>query len=94
MLMNKRQELEKKVAKEKEQREKKQVRNFQQNKGGDERTSVVSTEFVTGVEESKDVNEQSNYNAAGDQDDAVANSNFAKDQSIKNYLSMQSSLMS
>ncbi|EFO13543.1 hypothetical protein LOAG_14985 [Loa loa] len=27
-------------------------------------------------------------------DESVANSNFAKDQSIKNYLSMQSSLMS
>uniref|UniRef100_A0A1I8F0F3 Uncharacterized protein n=1 Tax=Wuchereria bancrofti TaxID=6293 RepID=A0A1I8F0F3_WUCBA len=73
MLDNKKQELEKKSAMEKErQHGKQQMRNFQQTKGSDELISTVNTEVRTSMEEeTKNVNEQSSYDTTADQSDTT-----------------------
>ncbi|KAK6104075.1 hypothetical protein QQG55_14895 [Brugia pahangi] len=79
MLENKKQEIEKKLAKEKErQHGKQQMRNFRQTKGNDELTSTVNTEVRTSMEEeTENVNEQSNCDTTADQGDTT--------RIIKNY---------
>ncbi|VIO94145.1 Uncharacterized protein BM_BM10094 [Brugia malayi] len=73
MLENKKQEIEKKSAKEKErQHGKQQMRNFRQTKGNDELTSTVNTEVRTSMEEeTENVNEQSNCDTTADQGDTT-----------------------